>query len=389
MKIAIAVHGRFHSFDLARELIRAGCDVTIFTNYPRYVVERFGIPRHNVINNVTHGVVSRIAQRAHEVIGPIFEPFIHRWFGNWVRRQLRSRSFDVVHGFSGICEELFRARNGPRPVCTLVRGSAHIEEQYQLLLEEQSRSGVAGELPSEWMRAREQREYTLADQIVVLSSYAHESFRRNGFPNDRLRVLRLGAELKRFRPSQSVIEQRCERISRGLPLRVLTVGTFSAQKGALDYVYVARELTPKCEFRFVGTVVPQVKKLHKEARGYIEFFPRVGQHDLPRHYDWADVFLFQTIHDGYAVVLAQAAAAGLPILSTANCAAPDLVRDSVTGWVFPIREPWLFVDGLQWCHDNRDGLAEMVRKTFEQFAPRDWSRVAADFIAICSDLTRR
>ena len=33
MKIAMAVHGRFHGFDLARAMIARGHDVHVFTNY--------------------------------------------------------------------------------------------------------------------------------------------------------------------------------------------------------------------------------------------------------------------------------------------------------------------------------------------------------------------
>ncbi|WP_242046550.1 hypothetical protein [Cylindrospermum sp. FACHB-282] len=43
LKIAVVVHGRFHAFDLARELIEQGNEVTLFTNYPKKIVEKFGI----------------------------------------------------------------------------------------------------------------------------------------------------------------------------------------------------------------------------------------------------------------------------------------------------------------------------------------------------------
>jgi len=59
MKIAIAVHGRFEAFDLARELVRRGHKVRLLTNYPRWAVRRFGVPGECVRSFWLHGVLSR------------------------------------------------------------------------------------------------------------------------------------------------------------------------------------------------------------------------------------------------------------------------------------------------------------------------------------------
>lgn len=60
MKIAIVVHGRFDAFDLARALIARGHDVTLFTNYPGWAVEPFGISKMYVRSFVLHGVGVRV-----------------------------------------------------------------------------------------------------------------------------------------------------------------------------------------------------------------------------------------------------------------------------------------------------------------------------------------
>ena len=124
--------------------------------------------------------------------------------------------------------------------------------------------------------------------------------------------------------------------------------------------------------------------LQRQAAADIEFLPRVPQNQLPRHYEWGDIFLFPTLQDGYAVVLAQAQAAGLPMIATTNCAAPDLLAAGQTGWVFPIRRPDLFIERLRWCDQNRDELAAMVEATYNLYGPRDWSDVARDFVDICA-----
>jgi glycosyltransferase involved in cell wall biosynthesis len=341
------------------------------------VVECFGLPRERARTCLPHGLLSRgIA-----LLDPArrFEPPLHRWFSRWAARAVSAGGFHRVHCFSGVAEELFLSLDG-QVKKSLVRGSAHIDLQSQLLTEEQTRAGRPIEVPSAWMIAREKREYALADEVVVLSRFAWQSFRDQGFPEDKLRLLPLGAELLRFRAEPDVIQRRCERILSRRPLRVLIVGTFSFQKGALDLVQIARELAGQCEFRFVGGIAREASALRREASGLIEFVPRQSEHRLPLAYEWGDVFLFPTIQDGYAVVLAQAQAAGLPVLTTTNCAGPDFVFEGETGWILPIRDPRAFVERLKQCGRNRESLAANVRAVHEKFQPRDWKQVAEDFI---------
>ena len=385
MKTAMVVHGRFHAFDLARELIRAGEDVYVLTNYPKIIAEKFGIPPERVRTNLLHGVISRIGYELESFTGwTKIEEITHSWFSRWAAKIVQRGSFDIIHGFSGVCEELLRTGLPKRALHTLVRGSAHIETQAELLAEEEQRAGVKLEKPSAWLRAREAREYDLADLIFVLSTFAWQSFVSRGVDPARLRFMPLGSEVSRFRASEQTIRARSERIRSASPLRVLTVGTFSYRKGAMDLVEIARASCDFASFRFVGTVSTEAATLKSNSRKFIDFVAKVPQFDLPEHYRWGDLFLFPTIEDGFAVVLAQAAAAALPILATANCAAPDFIRNGKTGWIFPIRRPDLFIEQLKWCDQNRDELALIVDQTRTFYEPWDWSDVGRDFRNICA-----
>ena len=380
MKIAIVVQGRFHAFDLARELIRQGVRVTLLTNYPKYVAERFGIPKENVINCVSHGVMSRLIERTGGWRWKsVFEPFLHSWFSKWAARTLSSIDADAIHTFSGVSEELMLSVSGRPIVKSMVRGSAHIRTQARLLEEERARCGQPMDHPTTWRIAREQREYENAEIVFVLSSFARQTFEAEGVRPDKIRILPLGSELKRFRATADDIKRRLGRILAGQPLRVLTVGSFSFRKGALDLIEIAARLNGRMKFRMVGDIESKVLRL--KAGNSIEFIPRQSQLSLPFIYREADLFLFPTIEDGYAVVLAQAQAAGLPILATPNCAAPDILRENESGWILPIRNPAAFIGKLEWCDDNREALARMVRVTHENYKPRDWEAVASDLVS--------
>ena len=384
LKIAIVVHGRFHAFDLARELIRQGAQVTLLTNYPKYTAQEFGIPKSNVINCVWHGVACRLAERvAGQRAELVLEPLLHRSFSKWAARKLSSLDINAVHVFSGVAEELLLSICDRPVVKSLVRGSAHIRTQARLLDEERSRCGQEMDRPTTWRIAREEREYELADMIFVLSSFAQRSFEAEGVSLEKLRSVPLGSELKRFRASKEDIERRCARIMAGEPLQVLTVGSFSFRKGALDLSEIAAKLSGRMKFRMVGDVASNALRLKRERN--IEFISRQPQFSLSSFYREADLFVFPTIEDGYAVVLSQAQAAGLPILATPNCAAPDILLDNENGWILPIRNAAAFIAKLQWCDSHRRRLADMVRSSYESYQPRDWAQVAADLIGTYQD----
>src|SRR5262249_46368757 len=142
--------------------------------------------------------------------------------------------------------------------------------------------------------------------------------------------------------------------------------------GLWDLVEIVNKLAGlNFEFQFVGPQSPEADMLIASLAGKVTVVPKQPQAELPERYAWGDLFIFPTIEDGYAVVLAQAAAAGLPLLTTSNCAGPDLVREGETGWVLPIRSPEEFVERLKWCEAHRPEMASMARLIPTEFQPRD------------------
>jgi len=363
----------------------------VFTNYPIWAACRFGLRKSQVRSFWPHGLAARIARTLRL---PYTEPMLHKAFSRWAAARLVREDWDVVHIFSGVAEEVLLALEGRTTTLRmLVRGSSHIRTQSRILAEEEIRTGCHVNSPSSWMITREQAEYALADRVVVLSSFARESFLSEGENPSRVCVLPLGASVEAFRPRADVVEERCRRILSGEPLHILYVGNISFQKGVWDMAYIIRGLqSDRFRFRLVGEVQSNVRWLKKELHTKADFISKQPQHSLPEHYAWGDVFIFPTLQDGFAVVLAQAAMSGLAILTTTNCAGKDLVRDGETGFVHPIRSPESFVEHLKWCDANREQLAAMARRIYTEFRPRTWSQVADDFEQIVRseiDQTRR
>ncbi|MCI0391794.1 MAG: glycosyltransferase family 4 protein [Acidobacteria bacterium] len=387
LKIAIVAHGRFHAFDTACALLQRGHDVTLFTNYPRWAVKRFGFPQNRVRSCWLHGVISRVAAKLHRGRIGRYDEWLHTLFGSWAATELAKDHWDVVHSWSGVSEEILQALATKTTFKLLNRSSAHIVTQARLLEEEERRIGKPQDRPSQWMVAREQREYDLADAVAVQSTFSYSTFVEEGFQKEKLRIILSGVSLGQFRPGLQVIEDRRQRILSGAPLRILNVGTFSFRKGMWDLAEIIRRLSgERFDFRFVGPVAAEAQALAGELSHYATFIPKRPQSELPAHYAWGDIFILPTIEDGFQSILVQAAASAVPILTTPNGAGRDLVREGVTGWVLPIRRPDEFVKCLLWCDEHRQELASMVWRIYNDFKPRDWADVAADFESTCLEL---
>jgi glycosyltransferase involved in cell wall biosynthesis len=388
LRIAIVAHGRFHAFDLARELIARGHEVTLLTNYPRWAVTRFGVPATSVRSFVAHGACTRLAGRLPSLARRFSaERRLHRMFGRWAERMLRQQRWDIVHCWSGVSEEVLLSKRVVGHT-VLMRGSSHIAVQARLLTDEATQAGVAIDRPSPWTIAREMREYAQADRILVLSSFARQTFIDEGTSDDRLTVLPLGADVSAFRPGPDVAAARARRILAREPLRVLLAGAVSFRKGVRHVARVVSQIDPaRVTFTWVGSVLPEAAALAAQlrARG-VRVMGHVPQQRLSALYAEADVFLFPTIEDGYGMVLAQAQAAGLPVVASTHSAAPDLIRHGDNGWLVEPGDVQGMVDVLNWCDRERSSLAAMAARVYRDGWPRSWSTVAADFEALAAAL---
>lgn len=387
LKIGIGVHGRFHAFGLAAGLLKLGHDVSVFTNYPASIATRFGLPTQRIRGFPLNGVAVRLIHKIPALSRiPGLDGRLHAWFGAWLAKQLIIEKWDATYTWSSISKEYLNCERVAK-VRMLARGSTHIRKQWQLLQEEEVRTGCPIEKPTEAIMLREEAEYALADAVVVLSRFCQQTFLDAGFSRERVRLMVSAVDVDRFTASPESLLARKQRMQSNEPLRILSVGTFSYRKGAQDLVALAKALpNEKFHFRFVGTIAPEAAALAQQFNTKIEFIPRVAEPELREHYAWADVFVLPSIEEGLAAVLPQAAAAGLLILATPNSGAEDVIQPGQTGWVLPARDPDAFANRLKAIANERQ-LPNPVSASAHLKNQRDWSNAAADWVEHFQALT--
>ena len=160
MRVVVSSHGKFHHFDLARELHSWGVLEKLFTGYPRWKLGQENLPLDRV-STFPWLMVPVMASARWGIDGILYEAGLDRMnartFDRHVRRHLPD--CDVVIAISGRGLETGQAiqSRGGYYVCD--RGATHIECQNQLLCEEYARWGLDFPGIDPWFIDRENHEY--------------------------------------------------------------------------------------------------------------------------------------------------------------------------------------------------------------------------------------
>ena len=142
---------------------------------------------------------------------------------------------------------------------------------------------------------------------------------------DKLRVIRCAVDTIAFAPPPS-------RRHDG-PLRLLCVSRLVLGKGLTLLFEAMAALDVDTELVLVGDG-PERARLERRAAELgvrVRFSGAVGQDEIRRHYAEADVFCLPSFAEGVPVVLMEAMAMGLPVVTTRITGIPELVDDGVSG----------------------------------------------------------
>jgi glycosyltransferase involved in cell wall biosynthesis len=163
------------------------------------------------------------------------------------------------------------------------------------------------------------------------------------------------------------------------PPVVLAVGRLASEKGIDVLLHATIDLPVDVVLAGTG---PDENRLRSLAAPNVHFLGHVGRDELPALYAAADVLAMPSRSDPWGMVLNEAAAAGLPLVSTdAAGAAHDLIEDGVNGYRIPPDDVAALRNALARLTSDpelRAGMGERSRELSRSFTPEAWARVVAD-----------
>jgi glycosyltransferase involved in cell wall biosynthesis len=180
--------------------------------------------------------------------------------------------------------------------------------------------------------------------------------------------------------------------------RVLYLSNLLPEKGCFDVLAALRLLGEKSngwQVRIVGAAGPSVERRLREeidalppGSARVTLFGEVTGDDKEAQYRWADVFVYPTRYppEGQPLVLLEAMAAALPIVTTRQGGIPDTVTHGREGLVVRPGDPQALTNALRLVASDptlRARMAKRSRQRYElQFRPE---RLRTDLTTLLVD----
>jgi alpha-maltose-1-phosphate synthase len=224
----------------------------------------------------------------------------------------------------------------------------------------------------------EDAEHRKANRIVVASSFTKETLIENGVPAEKIVLNLYGVDLHRFSLKHQPREDRL--------FRFVFAGLVCARKGIPLLLQAWAALQPKdAELWIVGPITPTAAA-RVSSHEKIRLTGKVPNADLAAIMSESDVFVFPSYFEGFALVLLEAKASGLPVITTTATAGPDITTPGEDGWIIEPGNLDALVEAMRFCLNNRDRVATMgvsARQTAERFS---WDAYGDRWVRILRDV---
>ncbi len=273
---------------------------------------------------------------------------------DWIAaRQLATGRYDMFHSWSGDCLLSLREAK-ERGIPSIVEIPTWHRDRGKIK-RAPANDGIEDpplRWPKRWkedlllQRDRFLEEYDLADLILVLSEKAAETFRVQGFPEEKLFYLPRGVDVERFTPG-----------TRPPHFRAVFSGALIERKGVHHLLMAWRKLNLKnAELWLVGSVHGEMKPYLEKLAG--DDVKVVGFAREPEKYlRQSTVHVFPSQCEGSAKVTYEAAACGLPQITTRE--AGDVVQDGVEGIIIEPGDIDALAEAIQHLYDHPEIVERM------------------------------
>ena len=243
------------------------------------------------------------------------------------------------------------------------------------------------------MNARwERTAFGLADRVVAVSDATARELRDAGVTDQQMVTIPNGIDTAEFRPTNQTTA--AARPSLGLPAAgpvALFAGDLRSNRKNLDTVLAALVRVPNLHLAVAGDHRQSVYPARAQALGVADRVSFLGhRRDTPELMRACDFFVLPSRYDTFGLVVLEAMASGLPVVTSRRTGAASIVEEAGAGWVLEDQED---ADAcarmLRELTEDPDVRGDMGRRARHAAERHDWSAMADAYVALFKDLLQR
>jgi glycosyltransferase involved in cell wall biosynthesis len=319
-------------------------------------------------------LLAAAAIRDPRVVDTLWDGSSQRFDRLVAKRHGRRASIDAIHAFEYTALRTFEEGKRAGKLCVLHLPSLDSRRFRELQRQQLAEWPELADPNHSYFEKRFERRYArrcqereLADIIVCNSQLTAQSHISAGVDSGKVVVTPLGGP-------ETIGQADLEYRRTQLPLKVIWAGPFSLRKGAHHFMAAWRLLNAgqRAEAHVFGSMnLP--KGAMPAVPDSMQFHGSVSQQDLFTAFQQADVLVFPTLSDGFGMVVTEALSRGLPVITTKEAGASDLIVPGVNGLIAPPADPKALAQTLEWCLDNREALQAMKLQALRSAESVQWS----------------
>jgi glycosyltransferase involved in cell wall biosynthesis len=358
-----------HMYELARELVRQGVDVTVVTGRIN------DLPGEERLDGIDIRRVPCAAFRAPLlyppplVLSPLF--YFH------LKRLDEELGFDLIHLHNRFFFDFNMASVYARLKKKPFIMTAHNPRPKHV----RSLAGTLG-VAYDWLVGR--WPFILADRVIAVSDWAKHDIAKYGVDRSKIVTIHNGINLDAYRPSGG--ERVREKYSVGDGKMLLFVGRMVPQKGVrylLDAMPIVLESHPGTKLVLVGrgSLYDELRRQARELGldGDAVFSGYMEEEELKEAYGACDLFVLPSTVEPFGIVIVEAMASGKPVVCTDSGGVREIVDDGISGFVVPSRSPGALAERISALLSDARLRSDMGRRGRETVESRfDWRRIALE-----------
>jgi glycosyltransferase involved in cell wall biosynthesis len=243
------------------------------------------------------------------------------------------------------------------------------------------------------------RSLRRADKIITVS----KNERKNiidfyKIPSEKVEFAYNGVDFEKFNKKYSPEEIKKIKSRYSLPATryILYVGTLQPRKNIpalVEILKIYREKYSNEDLKLVIVGNRRARNFDKKIDGVIKkhnlrnevIFPGwIEDEDLPAVYKLAHCFVFASLYEGFGIPIAEAMAAGLPVVSSNKSCLPEVGKDAAI-FVDPANRAQ-FAEKIHEVIANKNFRADLVQKGTSLARTYSWGKTAKDTLGIYNSL---